>query len=101
MLAGPNPYFGASAYEREQFNRVIKFTHLPQQCTIRLFTLAGDLVRTIRKNDATSQATWNLQTDNGLPIGSGIYVYHVEAPGIGNKVGKLAVFLEKERLNNY
>lgn len=101
VLAVPNPYFAHSAYELDQFNRVIKFTHLPQQCTIRLFTLAGDLVRTIRKNDATSQATWNLQTDNGLPIGSGIYVYHVEAPGIGNKVGKLAVFLEKERLNNY
>ena len=101
VLAVPNPYFAHSAYELDQFNRVVKFTHLPAQCTIRLFNLAGDLVRTIQKNDATSMATWDLQTDHGLPVGSGIYVYHVEAPGVGHKIGKLAVFVEKERLNNY
>ncbi|HEY2956575.1 MAG TPA: hypothetical protein VGK89_15150 [Candidatus Eisenbacteria bacterium] len=101
VKAVPNPYYAHSTYELDQFNRVVKFTHLPQQCTIRLFNLAGDLVRTIQKNDATSQAIWNLETDVGLPVGSGIYVYHVDAPGVGNKVGKLAVFIEKERLNNY
>ena len=101
VKAVPNPYFAHSSYELDQFNRVIKFTHLPQQCTIRLFTLAGSLVRTIQKNDATSQLTWNLETDNGLPVGSGIYVFHVDAPGVGTKIGKVAVFVEKERLNNY
>ncbi len=101
VKAVPNPYFAHSAYELDQFNRVVKFTHLPPRCTIRLFSLAGDLVRVIEKNDGTSQATWNLETNNGLPVGSGIYVFHVEAPGIGNKIGKVAVFVEKERLNNY
>jgi len=101
VLAVPNPYFAHSAYELDQFNRVVKFTHLPQSCVIRLFTLAGDQVRVIRKNDSTSQAVWDLLTDRGLPIGSGIYVYHVDAPGIGHKIGKVAIFLEKERLNNY
>jgi len=80
---------------------VIHFTHLPAQCTIRLFTLSGSLIRVIQKNDATSQVTWNLETDSGLPVGSGIYIYHVDAPGVGNKIGKVAVFVEKERLNNY
>jgi len=101
VKAVPNPYFAHSSYELDQFNRVIRFTHLPQQCTIRLFTLAGSLVRTIQKNDGTSQVTWNLETDNGLPVGSGVYIFHVDAPGVGNKVGKVAVFVEKERLNNY
>ena len=101
VKAVPNPYFAHSSYELDQFNRVIRFTHLPAQCTIRLFTLSGNLVRTIQKNDGTSQLVWNLETDNGLPVGSGIYVFHVDAPGVGNKIGKVAVFVEKERLNNY
>ncbi len=99
--AVPNPYFAHSAYEKDQFNRVVKFTHLPQRCTLRLFNLAGDLVRTIVKDDGTSQVSWNLETNSGLPVGSGIYVFHVDAPGIGTKVGKVAIFVEKERLNNY
>ena len=101
VKAVPNPYFAHSSYELDQFNRVIRFTHLPQQCTIRLFTLSGNLIRTIQKNDASSQAVWNLETSNGLPVGSGIYVFHVDAPGVGNKIGKVAVFVEKERLNTY
>jgi hypothetical protein len=101
IKAVPNPYFAHSSYELTQFERVVKFTHLPAQCKIRLFNLAGDLVRTIDKNDNTSQATWNLQTENGLPIGSGIYVYHIDAGSLGTKIGKVAIFVEKERLNNY
>lgn len=101
VKAVPNPYFAHSSYELDQFSRVIKFTHLPQRCTVRLFTLAGSLIRTIEKNDGSSLLEWNLQTDNALPVGSGIYVYHVDAPGIGTKIGKVAVFVEKERLNNY
>lgn len=101
IRAVPNPYFAHSTYELNRFNRVLKFTHLPAVCTIRIFNLAGDLVRTIDKNDGTSEATWNLNTANGLPIGSGVYIFHVDAPGAGTYTGKVAVFMEKERLNNF
>jgi hypothetical protein len=100
--AVPNPYFAHSRYEQTQFDRVVKFTHLPARCTIRIFNLAGDLVRTLQKDDASaSQLPWDLLTDRGLPVGSGIYVFHVAAPGVGEKVGKMALFLEKERLTNF
>ncbi len=101
VLAVPNPYFNNSTYELNQFSRVVKFTHLPASCTIRLFNLAGDLVRTIRKNDNSSQISWDLLTERGLPVSSGIYIFHVDAPGIGTKVGKVAIFMEKERLNTF
>jgi len=101
VRAVPNPYFAHSSFELNRFNRVLKFTHLPARCTIRLFNLAGDLVRTIDKNDQTSEASWDLNTAHGLPIGSGIYVYHVDAPGVGTTTGKVVVFMEKERLNNF
>jgi hypothetical protein len=101
IRAVPNPYFAHSTYETNRFNRVLKFTHLPARCTIRLFNLAGDLVRTIEKNDNSSLVEWDLNTDHGLPIGSGVYIFHVDAPGVGSKHGKVAVFMEKERLNNF
>jgi len=58
-------------------------------------------VRTIQKNDNTSQISWDLLTDKGLPVASGIYLFHVDAPNIGTKTGKVAIFMEKERLNTY
>jgi hypothetical protein len=98
----PNPYFNRSTYELDQFNRRVKFTNLPARCTIRIFNLAGDLLRTLEKTEpTTSILEWDLLTDRSLPVASGIYVWHVEAPGIGQKVGKMAVFVEKERLNTF
>jgi hypothetical protein len=98
----PNPYYGRSNYERNQFNRQIRFMNLPAVCTIRIFNLSGDLVRTLDKNDAsTSVLTWDAQTQNALPVGSGIYIYQVDAPGVGQTHGRMVVFTEKERLNNF
>jgi hypothetical protein len=101
IKAVPNPYFNHSSYELNQFNRQLRFTHLPARCTIRIFNLAGDLIRTLEKNDGTSQFTWDIETARGLPVASGIYIFHVDAPGIGTHVGKVAIFMEKERLNNF
>ncbi len=92
VRAVPNPYYLGSSYELTGAERIVKFTHLPVRCTIRLFNLAGDLVRVIEKNDDTSQATWNLESRNGRGVASGIYIFHIEAPGVGTHVGKLAVF---------
>jgi hypothetical protein len=97
----PNPYYNSSTYEPNPFNRVIKFNHLPRICKIRIFNLAGDLVRTLDKNDDQSYLNWDVKTEQGLPVASGIYIYYIEAPGIGTKVGKMAIFTEKERLNTY
>jgi hypothetical protein len=109
VLAVPNPYYAHSQYELTQFDRVIKFTNIPasRNVTIRIFNLGGDLVRTIRRSasagDDMSRAeiAWDLNTDNRLPVGSGIYIFRVDAQGVGSKTGRLAVFVEKERLDNF
>lgn len=100
----PNPYRNHSNYELNQFSRRIKFTNLPEEATIRIFNLAGDLVKTLRKEPGSSSlAEWDLLTDRGLPVASGLYIYHVEAREggrvLGETTGKLAIFMEKERLN--
>ncbi|MEZ4699171.1 MAG: T9SS type A sorting domain-containing protein [Rhodothermales bacterium] len=87
----PNPYVGASIYERTRSTDEVRFTNLPPEATIRVFTLNGTLVKTIRKNSPDRFIRWDLRTDNDLPIGSGIYLIHVEVPGVGSQTLKFAV----------
>ena len=102
IRAVPNPYYAHSAYEQNQFARQLRFTNMPATCTLRIYNLAGQLVRTIQKNDPSSSIlVWNLLTDGGLPVGSGVYIYHVQVPGGTDAVGRVVVFMEKERLNNF
>jgi hypothetical protein len=104
IRAVPNPYYGASAYERNQFNRVVRFTNLPQVATIRIFNLAGDLVRTIEKSDndpSVTTADWDLTNRNNLPVASGMYIVYIDMPGVGTKELKVAVILSEERLDNF
>jgi len=98
----PNPYYGYQSNEMNPFNRFVQFTYLPERCTIRIFDLAGNLVRHLEKNDATSSLlNWDLKNEYELPVNSGIYIYHVEVPKVGEKVGKMAVFTPNERLDTY
>jgi hypothetical protein len=99
--AVPNPYYGSNAYERDQFNRVVRFTNLPTTTTIRIFNLVGDLVRTLRKDDPNTSVDWDLLNENGLPVASGMFIVHVDVPGVGEKVLKIAVILAEERLDNF
>lgn len=59
----------------------VMFANLPQaHNTIKIFTLAGDLVQTLR-HDGTSgrgSAYWNLVSRNGQRVVSGIYLYSVQ-----------------------
>jgi hypothetical protein len=95
----PNPYVGAASWEpRNPFQfgrgeRRIYFTNLPAQCTIRIYTIRGYLVHTLEHNAsaASGAEAWDLISKDGMNIAYGIYVYHVDAPGIGTHIGKFAV----------
>lgn len=94
----PNPYVGAASWEALNTNvgrgeRKIYFTNLPNKCTIRIYTLSGKLVDTIYHEGtiANGQISWDLISKDGMDISYGIYVYHVDAPGIGEKIGKFAL----------
>ncbi len=98
----PNPYYGYHSGEMNIFERWVQFTNLPAQCTIRIFDLAGSLIRQLEKDDpSTTLLRWDLQNAYQLPVASGVYVYHVQAPGIGQKTGKMAIFAPNERLDTY
>jgi hypothetical protein len=95
----PNPYIAAATWEeRNPYTsgrgpREIHFTHLPERCTIRIYTVDGALVNTIEHDRPMTDGTepWNLLTRDNLTVSYGIYIYHVDAPGVGEKIGKFAI----------
>ena len=95
----PNPYLAASRFEtRNPFTRGrgprrIHFNHLPKECTIRIFTVSGELVDVIEHNSSLDDgsAEWDLLTKDNLDVSYGVYIYHIQAPGVGEKVGKFAI----------
>jgi hypothetical protein len=103
----PNPYFGKNPEERNQLNRFVYFTNLGVgTTTIRIFTIAGDMIAKIEKeitavNDPDRRAQWDLRNSAGIPVASGMYIAHIDVEGVGEKVLKLAVFMPEERLDVY
>jgi hypothetical protein len=110
----PNPYRGAAVWDgardREKY---VWFVNLPQRATIRIYTLAGDLVKTINFDGRTYDGAdvqglrtaaertiaisggicaWDLISDQDQAVATGLYMYSVENMKTGsNQVGKLMV----------
>ena len=99
--AVPNPYYAFSSYEKNQVDNEIKITNLPQKCTIKIYTMSGILVREINKDEAKTSLNWDLKNQVGIPISSGAYLIHVDAPQIGEKVVKWFGALRPLDLDTY
>jgi len=98
----PNPYYAFNAAETNRFNRFVTFTNLPSRATIRIFNLAGQLVRTIRKDTDVQYQRWDLLNESGFPVASGMYIAHIDLPDVGTtKVLKMAIIQEQEILDTY
>lgn len=95
----PNPYRGASGYDVSVFQSQARITNLPERATIRVYALNGRLVRTLEKSGSSTYVGWDLRTDEGLPVSSGIYLVHVNAPGVGEKVMKFGVVQKRIQLD--
>ena len=98
----PNPYYGVNEAETSPYNHFVTFSHLPQRATVRLYDLAGNLVRTLEKEDPDPYLRWDLDNHNGLPVASGIYLAHVELPDVGrNRVLRVVILQEQQFLESY
>ncbi|MBX7151376.1 hypothetical protein K1X84_07035 [bacterium] len=117
----PNPYYArATTYQSNLFNKTIKFMNLPDVATIKVFTVAGDLVTIINHNSTsnndrrntnplnlagtvsagyTSTEQWNLKNEGGKFVASGMYIALIEAPGVGKTTVKFAVIQEATTIN--
>ncbi len=84
----PNPYYAFSNYESDQLDSRVRITNLPEKCTISIYTVGGTLVKQITKDAVLTSVDWDVKNYAGIPVASGIYLIHVDAPGIGEKVIK-------------
>ncbi|MDP2038752.1 MAG: T9SS type A sorting domain-containing protein, partial [Ignavibacteria bacterium] len=98
----PNPYYGVNSQEINKYQRFVTFNHLPKLATIRIFNLAGQLVRTIDKNADSQYQRWDLKNFDNLPVASGMYVVQVDMPAEGvKKTLKLIVIQETQVLDKF
>jgi hypothetical protein len=98
----PNPYYGVNSEELNKYNRFVTFSHLPAKATVRIFNLAGVLVKTIEKDDPNQFLRWNLQNNSGLPVASGLYIAYIELPDLGEtKILKVAIIQEQQILDRF
>lgn len=106
----PNPYRIEGEYRRSGYEgrgdtdrpddrvRVVHFANLPPKCTIRIYTIDGDLVREIDHNIPISDPLsnhdyWDLITRNTQLAVSGLYYWTVEGADGDVQIGKLVLIL--------
>jgi len=55
--------------------------------------MSGKHIKTINHIGSMDNGSesWDLVTEDGLTVSFGIYIYHVDAPNIGSKIGKFAL----------
>jgi hypothetical protein len=104
----PNPYrtdrdytlesggYEGPAGEWDENARKVKFINLPEVCTIRIFSLAGDLIRTIDHDGrdpsgfARGDADVTLVSESNRALASGIYIFTVDSQ-FGSQTGKFVI----------
>jgi hypothetical protein len=100
----PNPYYAYSNYENTNLDNGVKITNLPEVCTVSIYNLGGTLIRRFKKQDPIEKLhpkeytdlpaghdgslDWDLKNTVGIPISSGVYIIHVEVPGVGERTVK-------------
>lgn len=100
----PNPYLYGTAFERATNARVLKFTNLPQEGTIRIFDVAGRFIQELvygpedlqgvtaycGAGDCGGDLNWDMQTRERTNLGAGLYIFVLESGG-QKKMGKFVV----------
>lgn len=96
----PNPYYAYSGYESNGVDNRVRITNLPQTCTITIYNMSGQLVKRIDKDNEFTFVDWTLKNHKDIPIAGGVYLFHIEVPGVGERVVKWYGAMRQIDLNN-
>ena len=97
----PNPYYAYSAYEQSRVENRVRMVNLPPECKIQIFTLNGTLIRILEKDNNLTYLDWDLQNEQFIPIAGGMYLIHVQSPGLGERVLKFFCATRPTDLRNF
>jgi hypothetical protein len=82
----PNPVrTGGSRLTTDNYHNfpdgLVRFVNVPASCTIKIFTVAGDLVWIREHTDGAGNVEWDTRNLEEQDVASGVYVYRIEAGG--------------------
>jgi hypothetical protein len=105
----PNPLYGynqLTSYNTSTPDEpVVTFTNLPEQITIKIYSLSGSLLRTLTTDDKSTPDSpflnWDLLNSSGLRVASGMYLAIVSSPIYGDKTLKLAIIMPQKQINRF
>ncbi|NWF90043.1 MAG: hypothetical protein HXY50_11360, partial [Ignavibacteriaceae bacterium] len=105
----PNPLYGynvATGYTGSPSDEpFVTFSNLPEEVTIKIYSLSGTLLRTLNQSHKTSPTSpflnWDLQNENGIRVASGLYLAIVSSPKFGDKVLKFSIIMPQKQLQRY
>lgn len=106
----PNPYRNEGDYKKEGYEgrmdvgvaddriREIHFVNLPLKCKISIYSIDGDLIRSIEHESVITDAestheTWDLITRNTQLVASGLYYWIIEEDNGETQIGKLVIIM--------
>ncbi len=94
----PNPYYAYSTYENNQFSKTVKITNLPPRAIVTIYSLDGKFIQqfnrdtgpminsgsnpALRESQLVPAIEWNLTNNKGIPVASGVYIFHISAPDL-------------------
>jgi len=103
----PNPYYAYNELATTPYDQYVTFTHLPTTATIKIFNLAGVLVKTIEHVSGQFEK-WTLANESDIPVGSGMYIAHIDMPDVVidgvtgvQKILKVMIVQKKQILEYY
>jgi hypothetical protein len=75
----PNPYIvRAGEFNFTGEDNKLLFVNLPPYCTLRIYTVTGDLIKTIEHTNGSADETWDQITESNQLIVSGVYILMVD-----------------------
>ena len=89
IRAYPNPFKPGSGgdYDSDKIN----FDGLTQDAHIAVYTLAGEKVVDLNKNDESDLLEWDARNSNGEPVAGGVYVYKITNSKGEKRSGRVAI----------
>ena len=104
-------------FNESEYLSQLMFTNLTPKCTIKIYTVSGELVTTIEHDDLLSSSEcveevstnpdpdepplvyerctgfefWDLRSINNQEVAPGLYLFSVESEGSNNFIGKFAI----------
>jgi len=96
VYAVPNPYrSGTSQFSTPNYHNFpdnkVRFVNVPAACTLRIYTVAGDLVYEIRHTSGLGNIEWDTNNTSGEPVASGSYIYRLQTTDGDGVYGRIIV----------